>query len=275
MNNAIFRDIVKNYGVAAGEIHFAAFNELPVSYRTEADNLISAIFDLEPEEAVKYLQAKGYAITFDWAELSAKAQQEAFTVAKVTRLDILQDIKNALVKAQQAGSTLEQFKKDIKPTLEAKGWGGRKEITLKDGTKANVNLTPSRLETIYRTNLQSAYNAGTWQRAQDTKDTRPFMQFLAIIDESTSETCSQLNRKVFEVDDPIWDTITPPLHHNCRSTVRTLSAKQMLREGLSTESLDAATLDIPESFRRNPGKQSNVPDLSKYDADLESAARQK
>lgn len=268
MNNVVFKDLITRYGVRAGEIYFAAFNDRPLSFRSEEDNLISAIFNMKPEEAIRYLESKGFAITFDWQALSAEAQQQAFTVAKVTRLDLLQDIKDALIKAQSEGSTVEQFKKDLKPIIESKGWSGRKEITLKDGTKSTVNLTPSRLETVYRTNLQSAYSAGRWQQIEEAKQTRPYLQFLAVVDESTSDVCSSLNRKVFAVDDEIWNSIMPPLHHNCRSTVRSLSEKQLVREGLTPENIDPKTLDIQDNFRANPGKTKYEPDLTKYDSEF-------
>ena len=51
---------------------------------------------LPPKKAIEYLRSKGYEITWDWEELWQDAQAKAFTVAKVTRLDILQDIRNAV-----------------------------------------------------------------------------------------------------------------------------------------------------------------------------------
>ena len=54
---------------------------------------------LPPKKAVEYLKNKGYAVTWDWEELWQDAQAQAFTVAKATRLDILQDIRDAVEKA--------------------------------------------------------------------------------------------------------------------------------------------------------------------------------
>ena len=51
---------------------------------------------LPPKQAVAYLQRKGFAFSWDWEELWQDAQAQAFTVAKVTRLDILQDIRDAV-----------------------------------------------------------------------------------------------------------------------------------------------------------------------------------
>ena len=51
---------------------------------------------LPPKRAINYLKSKGYQITWDWEEMWQEAHARAFTVAKVTRLDILEDIRGAL-----------------------------------------------------------------------------------------------------------------------------------------------------------------------------------
>lgn len=43
---------------------------------------------LPPKRAVSYLKSKGYSFTWDWEEMWQDAHARAFTVAKVTRLDI-------------------------------------------------------------------------------------------------------------------------------------------------------------------------------------------
>ncbi|STE62655.1 putative head morphogenesis protein of bacteriophage [Escherichia coli] len=48
---------------------------------------------LPPKRAINYLKSKGYQITWDWEEMWQEAHARAFTVAKVTRLDILEDIR--------------------------------------------------------------------------------------------------------------------------------------------------------------------------------------
>ena len=119
---------------------------------------------LPPKKAVEYLKNKGYAVTWDWEELWQDAQAQAFTVAKATRLDILQDIRDAVEKALQEGKTLAWFEKELTPVLQAKGWWGRQEhVDGETGEVSQVQLgSPWRLQTIYRTNLQTAYMAGRY-----------------------------------------------------------------------------------------------------------------
>ncbi|XLM22155.1 phage head morphogenesis protein, partial [Chromobacterium piscinae] len=116
------------------------------------------------------------ALTWDWEELWQDAQAQAFTVAKVTRLDILQDIRDAVEKALVEGKTLAWFKKELTPILKAKGWWGKQDVLDKEtGEVREVQLgSPWRLQTIYRANLQTAYMAGRWQIQIDNVDDRPF-----------------------------------------------------------------------------------------------------
>src|SRR3546814_8813919 len=64
----------------------------------------------------------------------------------------LQDIRAALDEAMANGTTFERFSKDLRPTLEAKGWWGRKNmLDPLDGKIKSVQLgSPRRLGKIGR-----------------------------------------------------------------------------------------------------------------------------
>ncbi len=59
-------------------------------------------FNLPPEEAIAFFKSKGYAFSWDWQDLWEEAQSKAFTVAKVAKMDILQDIREMTQKALDA-----------------------------------------------------------------------------------------------------------------------------------------------------------------------------
>lgn len=80
---------------------------------------------LPPKRAISYLQAKGYTISWDWEAVWQESHARAFTVAKVTRLDILEDIRSALQEALDDGKTDRWFRKELEPVLQKKGWWGR------------------------------------------------------------------------------------------------------------------------------------------------------
>ena len=108
---------------------------------------------LPPAEAIRFFERKGYAIGFDWRDVWQHEHAAAFTVAKAMRVDILEDIRGAVETALKDGTTFADFKKNLEPTLAAKGWWGRK--TMVDpltGERKIVQLgSPRRLRIIFDT----------------------------------------------------------------------------------------------------------------------------
>lgn len=191
-------------------------------------------FGLEPRAAVEYFRAKGYAITFNWEAMAAAAHARAFTVAKVMRMDVLESIRGELDRALSRGLTLESFKANLEPRLKALGWWGKQVVERPDGTGQVVNVSsPHRLETIYRTNLQSSFMAGRWHRFMENVANRPFGQYLTIDDDKVRPAHAVLHGRVFRLDDPIWKTCWPPNGYRCRCRVRALSQRDLERKGLA------------------------------------------
>ncbi|PAS97954.1 MAG: phage head morphogenesis protein [Candidatus Dactylopiibacterium carminicum] len=195
--------------------------------------VLRALFGMEPEAAVKYLESKGLRVTERWQEMRDEAQARAFTVAHVARLDVLQDLRRGVLDAAREGKTLRQFSDELTPLLQSKGWWGKQVVVDSEGGAELVQLgSPHRLKTIYQTNLQSAYMAGRMQTAMEA-EAFPYLQYVAIEDGRTRPSHAALNGQVFRKDDPIWHTHTPPNGFNCRCRVRPLTAGQVRREGLT------------------------------------------
>ena len=68
-------------------------------------------FDLQyavgwpPKDAVAYFRSKGFAVSDHWWEIWQGANAKAFTVAKATRMDVLESIRAALDKSLVDGMT--------------------------------------------------------------------------------------------------------------------------------------------------------------------------
>ncbi len=197
---------------------------------------LSAAFGLPPEEAIAFFKAKGYAITWDWHESWKEVNDIAFTVAKVARADVLQDLRSGVQAALERGETERWFADRVTPVLKAKGWWGKKIVVGADGEAEVVQEgSPRRLQTIFRTNVQTAYAAGRWQRFLANAGERPYLQYVAVMDGRTRPGHARLNGKVFRIDDPIWQVIAPPNGFNCRCAVRALSESDLARLGLRVE----------------------------------------
>lgn len=130
---------------------------------------------LPPEEAIKYFRAKGYKFSWNWYDLWQEAHIKAFTVAKAMRQDILKDIRDALDKALSEGTTLQEFKNNLTPLLQQKGWWGRKMMGDEEGAVEVQLGSPHRLKTIFNVNIQTAYQAGHY-KAQTRQMTTGHLQ---------------------------------------------------------------------------------------------------
>jgi len=192
---------------------------------------------LSPKEAIAYFQNKGYAITWNWEALWQDAHAKAFTVAKVTRLDILQDIREAVQKALSEGKTFRWFEKELTPVLQAKGWWGKQEhVDERTGEVTDVQLgSPWRLQTIFRTNVQTAYMAGRYAAQMQNIDDHPYWQYVAILDSHTRPSHRAMNGKVFRYDDPFWQSYYPPNGWGCRCRVTTRSSDDIAARSLQVE----------------------------------------
>lgn len=210
---------------------------------TEAD--LRAIFGLRPDAAIQYLERKGFAITWNWHDVDAATHARAVTVAKAARLDVLQDIRDALVDNLENGQTLRDFQRNLRPTLEGKGWWGRQIVVAPDGGAEVAQLgSPRRLATIYQTNLQSAYMGGRYAAAYEARETHPYWMYVAVMDGATRPSHAALHGKVFRWDDPIWQHILPPNGYNCRCRIIALTAEAVKRRGLKVESSEGKTHQV-------------------------------
>ncbi len=227
-------------------------------------------------EAIKFFQDKGLAISPDsWRDVWQQAHARSFTVARLTAMDVLEDVRAEVQKALDDGISLGQFKKDLRKNLETKGWfaptAKEAEVTLPDGT-IRKRLTPWRLETIYRTNTQTAYSFGRYKQMKDVADRRPFWQYQSALLSTTRPTHAAQHGRVFHHLHPFWNEWYPPNGFFCHCFVKTLSEGQM-----NERSLEEQTVGVSE--RPDEGWTYNVgqtgldaykPDLAGYPPELKN-----
>ena len=135
--------------------------------------ILATAVGMEPAEAVAFLESKGFKITWDWRETLNDANNRVFQVAKAMKMDVLKSIREEVEKAVKRGTTFDTFLKTLEPRLVSLGWWGKKTVIGPQG-KETVQLgSPWRLKTVYRTNVQSAFNAGRWQGQKANAKRRP------------------------------------------------------------------------------------------------------
>lgn len=249
-------------------------------------------FNLPPAQAIKFLKDKGFVFSWDWHEIWQEAHDQSFTVAKVMKADILQDIRDSVESAIENGTTFQEFRNNLQPILEAKGWWGKQVI---DETTVQLG-SPHRLKTIFRTNINTAQMAGRYKAQKEVLETRPFWQYIAIKDSRTRRKHLALDGKIFRHDDPFWNKFYPPIDWGCRCYVRTFSQSELERESLTVESskgtlsqeevlisiksgkkanvsvytdpLTKSTTMVGAGWDYNPGKSIWKPEKKKYDTDI-------
>lgn len=192
-------------------------------------------FDVKPEQAINFFKAKGLRPTFSYADMLNRAHDQAFTVAKMMDVDLLSQMKASLDSAQANGSTFKEWADSITPILQQAGWWGRQQVVDPISGKVLVAQlgSPSRLETIFRTNLMSSYAAGQWQEIEGQADIAPYLMYDAVDDFRTRPLHAKWDKTVLPVDSPWWKTHYPPNGWNCRCGVIQLSEDELAELGLT------------------------------------------
>lgn len=214
---------------------------------------LSHAMSLPPKDAISYFESKGLRLSGDWHEIWGRAQAHAFTVANVAKLDVLQDIHEAVGEALREGKTGKWFEDTLTPRLQAKGWWGKrldkdargKDVVVRQGS-------PARLRLIYGQNLQTAYMAGRYREMLSNTDERPWWTYVALLDAATRPTHAALNGLTFRFDDPFWASHYPPNGWGCRCRVRARSDHALERDRVTPESSEGrlTTRQVQTTDRR-------------------------
>ncbi len=173
-----------------------------------------------PKEALAYWRSKAPVTKAQYEALTERARTRAFTVAGLARQDQVGAIYAALARALEKGEPLAHFKKRVAALIEQQGWVGRRAW---------------RVENIYRTNMQAAYQAGRYAQMKRVARRRPYWRYVAVRDRRTRPTHRALDGKIYPHDHPFWETWYPPNGFACRCTVQTLSRTQVEERGLEVE----------------------------------------
>jgi len=183
-------------------------------------SVISIDFDAPFDVQAAQARAQGVVLPeYYYGVLQAEKRKYAQTVSSLAGLDQIQPVVDKLAEWQAEGKTLAEFKK----------WAKTQEWTLPKG----------RLETIYRNSVQTAYQAGHWRDFEENKDERPYLMYDAINDSRTRPSHLALDNTIKPVDDPFWDTCSPPLGHRCRCSLRSLSPREAMHLGGVTQNVPA------------------------------------
>lgn len=213
----------------------------------EADDPPSLLTALDA--MLDFLREKVVMPAEEFYQLEASSRARAFTVSGVADLDLVTDVWEAIDQAVVNGETLEDFRDRVGDQLE-EAWGGE---------------NPWRLETIFRTNMQTAYSAGRQVQNKQVRETHPYIRYDVVEDDRTSDICDALVGVVVRADSEFAATHHTPLHHGCRTDEVAITAEEAHELGI-TDDDDAPEVEPDEGF--GASLEDWEPDLSSRPADL-------
>lgn len=258
---------------------------------------INFALGLAPEKAIEWLKTKQVTAE-NYRNLTDSEIAKVYTIARMTDLDMLNDIKQSMIKAASDGQSYADWHKDILQHLQNKGWlhhNGHDGKVIIDPTSGEVFGAPRRLENIYRTNMQTAYSAGQYQGYMANIDSRPYWMYDAVGDHRTRPAHAAMDGLVYRYDDPFWATFYPPNGYRCRCSVIALSERDMQRDGkvlsqsgehnlvethkvynkkgdsyptIAYKAPDGSLHTTDRGFGYNAGRMNYRPNLDQYDRGL-------
>ncbi|GEM_PF-2150370 len=156
----------------------------------------------------------------DFYKLDALSRSSAFTAWDLAEGHI-RGIGGALQDATNWGYTCQQFADYLYDRLQAR--------YVQQGTE----LHAYHVETIYHTNLSTAYNQAEADQLWELQDTFDYVRFINPAPQAPP--CVERAGRVYRTDSGFLRSSCPPLHFNCRSTIAAIPREMVEREGWTVE----------------------------------------
>ena len=163
--------------------------------------------------AADYLRARGVEPAADFYARLEHLRHEAWTLAKLSDVEQIEQVKQSLVKALAEGKSFREWQQALTPEMLA--------------------LPRHYQETVFRTAMLSSYNGAKWTHFRAHAERRPILRYIAINDQRTRPAHHALHGLMMPVGDERWANLAPPLGFNCRCTMVSLSEKQAKALGYS------------------------------------------
>lgn len=224
----------------------------------------AALRKLTPSEAAAYLERRGQLTkTFAWQDLWQDEHAQQFTVSRLARLDLLQDIRELITGSVGGELSRRDFMRDAQALLAKAGWWGQKTV-IDEVTKMEVTTTfdPARLKLIYDTNTRMAYSAGLWERMARNRKTHPYVRYITQRDDRVRPAHRAWDGVTLPQDDPFWRTHYPPNGWRCRCRAVAVSQREYDRgqtPGGGAMKKTAPPVEMRDWIDRRTGEIKRVP----------------
>lgn len=170
-------------------------------------------------EAIANIRGKLAIPTSSWDDYLSIPRAKAFTVAGVTKVDLLNDLQEDIAQALENGESISAFRKKFDQTVQNHGW----DYKGKRGWRTRV---------IYDNNLRSSHMAGRWEQIQRVKKRRPYLVYHTAGDNNVRPKHNEWRYIALPVDHPFWDTHFPPNGWGCRCYIVSANDEMLKRLGI-------------------------------------------
>nr|DAU62519.1 MAG TPA: minor capsid component [Caudoviricetes sp.] len=181
-----------------------------------------------------------------------EAHSRAFTVAKITRIDLLSDIQTSLSEAYKKGRGFTEWRDNIKPVLAKKGWLGDVSVTNpKTGEAKQIYVGSRRLKRIFETNIRVSVAKARYESQMGSAG--EYFRYKAVLDRRTRPGHAKLHGMILPKTHKFWEKNYPPNDWGCRCQVQVLTQSEMQSYGFKPYAgtpLNVASKD----WAYNPGK---------------------
>lgn len=175
------------------------------------------------QEAIDYLAQKVNLPTRRSDDLRHGAHVRGFSVAGVTRDDMLADFRSAIAKAQEQGTGFKEFQKDFDTIVERYGW----KYYSRGKTQEERRAWRSRI--IFTTNMRTNYMAGRYKQMTDPDVLRyrPYWRYVHSGALHPRKLHLSWNGRILLATDPAWKYMFPPNGWGCGCDVEALSRREL------------------------------------------------
>ena len=163
------------------------------------------------QEAIDAMAARGVVLPdVYYGELQGVARQLATSIAGLTSIDQITAVIDSLKESMANGGNFNDWKKQQ--------------------SQQDLSFPLHRLDNIWRTNLQSQYNAGKWQQF-DSVEGELYLMFDAINDSRVRPSHAAMDGIIREKSDPFWNSHSPSLGYRCRCSLIAVTKSKAERLG--------------------------------------------
>lgn len=179
------------------------------------------------QEAIDFFRQKVNIPTERFDDVMRQGQVRGFTVAGVTRLDMLADFRAAMERANAEGTGLNAFRQEFDAIVDRTGW----QFRARGETEEERRDWRARI--IYTTNMRTAYMAGRYAQLTDPDVLRyrPYWEYQHSGAEHPRLQHLRWDGLVLAATDPAWRIMFPPNGWGCGCDVIALSRRDLQRRG--------------------------------------------